>query len=283
MSKIVLVAETGSDITKEIAAKYNIRIVPMHVSFENETLDDGTFSVKKITDYYKITGKLPKTSGCNPGDFEIFDKIHEEDPNAHILYLAYSSVTTCSYQSAKIMAEGKDYISLLDTKQVSVGQGAIVVEVAKYINSHPNVMIEEVIEYANEVIERAKMCFIPHNLEFLRAGGRVSNAAYLGATLLNLHPTIEILDGRLMATKKYRGKMSKVCSKLLKDYSHIYHLDRDVLWVVYTIGLSEEIKDTIKSTIEELGYKDVEWVQAHGVITTHGGPSAFGFAGFTKR
>lgn len=283
MSKIVLVAETGSDITKEIAAKYNIRIVPMHVSFENETLDDGTFSVKKITDYYKITGKLPKTSGCNPGDFEIFDKIHEEDPNAHILYLAYSSVTTCSYQSAKIMAEGKDYISLLDTKQVSVGQGAIVVEVAKYINSHPNVMIEEVIEYANEVIERAKMCFIPHNLEFLRAGGRVSNAAYLGATLLNLHPTIEILDGRLMATKKYRGKMSKVCSKLLKDYSHIYHLDRDVLWIVYTIGLSEEIKDTIKSTIEELGYKDVEWVQAHGVITTHGGPSAFGFAGFTKR
>lgn len=283
MSKIVLVAETGSDITKEIAAKYNIRIVPMHVSFENETLDDGTFSVKKITDYYKITGKLPKTSGCNPGDFEIFDKIHEEDPNAHILYLAYSSVTTCSYQSAKIMAEGKDYISLLDTKQVSLGQGAIVVEVAKYLNSHPNVMIEEVIEYANEVIERAKMCFIPHNLEFLRAGGRVSNAAYLGATLLNLHPTIEILDGRLMATKKYRGKMSKVCSKLLKDYSHIYHLDRDVLWIVYTIGLSEEIKETIKSTIEELGYKNVEWVQAHGVITTHGGPSAFGFAGFTKK
>lgn len=283
MSKIVLVAETGSDITKEIAVKYNIKIVPMHVSFENETLDDGTFSVKKITDYYKITGKLPKTSGCNPGDFEIFDKIHEEDPNAHILYLAYSSVTTCSYQSAKIMAEGKDYISLLDTKQVSVGQGAIVVEVAKYLNSHPNVMIEEVIEYANEVIERAKMCFIPHNLEFLRAGGRVSNAAYLGATLLNLHPTIEILDGRLMATKKYRGKMSKVCSKLLKDYSHIYHLDRDVLWIVYTIGLSEEIKDTIKSTIEELGYIDVEWVQAHGVITTHGGPSAFGFAGFTKK
>lgn len=283
MSKIVLVAESGSDITKELAAKYNIKVVPMHVSFKDETLDDGTFPIEKITDYYKNTGKLPKTSGCNPGDFEVFERIHEEDPDAHILYLAYSAITTCSYQSAKIMAEGKDYVTLLDTKQVSVGQGAIVVEVAKYLNNHPDVSIEEAVEYANEMIERANMCFIPNNLDFLRAGGRVSNAAYLGATLLNLHPTIEILGGKLMATKKYRGKMTKVCSKLLKEYTDIYNLDRDILWIIYTIGLSDEIKDNIRITAEELGFKYVEWVQAHGVITTHGGPSAFGLAGFSKK
>ena len=282
MSKIILVAETGSDITKELAREYGIVLVPMHVSFDDKTLDDGTFNVEEIVKYYKETSKTPKTSGCNPGDFEIFETIHNEYPDAHIIYLAYSAVTTCSYQSASIMAKDLDYVTLIDTKQVSIGQGSIVIHLARYINEHKDASVQEVIDYANTLIERSKMCFIPHNLEFLRAGGRVSNAAYVGATLLNLHPTIEILDGKLVATKKYRGKMSKVCLKLLQDYSEHYNLDKDVLWFVHTIGFEDSIKEALTQEAKNLGFKEINWILAHGVITTHGGPGAFGFAGFKK-
>lgn len=58
MNSIILVAETGSDLTPELTSKYNIKIVPMHVSFDKETLDDGSFPVEKICDYYHTTGKL---------------------------------------------------------------------------------------------------------------------------------------------------------------------------------------------------------------------------------
>ena len=53
MKKIILVAESGSDITAELAAKYEIEMVPMHVSFDSETLDDATFPAEKIVDFYK--------------------------------------------------------------------------------------------------------------------------------------------------------------------------------------------------------------------------------------
>ena len=43
MKKIIIMAESGSDLTRELAAQYGIEIVPMHVTFENESLDDGTF------------------------------------------------------------------------------------------------------------------------------------------------------------------------------------------------------------------------------------------------
>ena len=100
MKQIVLVAETGSDINPVLAAEYNIKIVPMHVSFDHETMEDGAFPVEKIVDYYEETGRLPKTSGSTPGDFETaFDRIHAEYPDAQLLYLAYSAVTTCSMQS----------------------------------------------------------------------------------------------------------------------------------------------------------------------------------------
>jgi DegV family protein with EDD domain len=283
MSSIILVAESGSDITREIAAKYHIEIVPMHVNFGEETTDDGTFPAQQIVDYYRTTGTLPKTSGSTPEDFEImFDKIHAEHPEAQILYLAYSAITTCSYQRAIIAAEDRDYVTAIDTKQVSAGQGIIVAAMAQELEKNPDMTIEEAVAIANGLIEKAKMCFLPDNLEFLRAGGRVSNAAYLGSRILNLHPCIEILDGKLTATKKYRGKMTKVARDLIKEYAVNYNLDTKELWLIYTVGLSDEVKETIAATLKECGFDNVEWVLAHGVITTHGGPAAFGIAGFEK-
>ena len=284
MKKIIIVAETGSDVTKELAAKYDIELVPMHVTFGDKTVDDATFPAERIPEYYHETGTLPKTSGCNPGDFvTLFERLDKEHPEAQILYLAYSAITTCSYQSAQIASVDRTNLVSIDTRQVSVGQGAVVIAVAKHLQENPDISMDDLVAYAHQMIERARMCFIPDNLEFLKAGGRVSNVAYMGAMLLNLHPTIEILEGKLVATKKYRGKMSRVCAKLLKEYTEQYNIDtKSPVYFVYTVGLSDEVKTAVKDAASELGYTDIEWIQAHGVITTHGGPAAFGFAGFTK-
>ena len=97
MRNFVVVAETGADIPQELAERYRIHIVPMHVSFGNVTKDDGTFPAEEICRYYESTGELPKTSGSVPEDFiKAYDVIHSQNPEAHILYLAYSSVTTVS-------------------------------------------------------------------------------------------------------------------------------------------------------------------------------------------
>ena len=284
MAKIVLVAESGSDISPELAKEYGIHIVPMHVTFEDETFDDGTFPVERIPEYYRTEKKLPKTSGSNPEDFApLFDRIHAEDPEAHILYLAYSAVTTVSFQSAMIAAEDRDYVTAIDTKQVSAGQGMIVIEMARRLREKPDMSIEEAVAVAEELCSRANMCFVPDNLEFLRAGGRVSNVVALVGGLLGIHPTIEILDGKLMATKKYRGKMLKVAVQLVKDYVEAYKLDRKEIWFVYTVGFGDDVKAVVEQTAKQLGFESIQWVRCNCVITTHGGPGAFGLGGFTKK
>ena len=283
MTPIILVAETGSDLTPELAQQYNIYVAPMHVAFDSITLDDGSFPVEDIVEYYKKTGKTPTTSGCTPEDFiSLFDRIHAEHPDAHILYLAYSAVTTCSYQSAQIAAEGRDYITSVDTRQVSVGQTAVVVEVAKALQAEPDMGIEKAVEVAHHWIGRARMCFIPENLDFLRAGGRVSNAVAMGSRILSLHPCIEILEGKLTATKKYRGNMMKVAPQLVREYSEKYDLAKDCLWLIRVIGLSAEVQNAAEQAAKECGFAEVRWIQTNGVITSHGGPGAFGMAGFAK-
>jgi len=70
---------------------------------------------------------------------------------------------------------------------------------------------------AEDQVRRIRMAFIPGDLDYLRAGGRLSNAAYLGATLLRIKPTVDIIDGRLVATKKRHGSMLKCAASLTEE------------------------------------------------------------------
>lgn len=284
MSKIILAAETGSDLPPELAAQYGVHLVPMHVAFDDAVCEDGAFPAEKIVAYYQRTGRLPKTSAAAPDDFaRAFDAIHAQAPQARILYLAYSSVTTCSYQNALLAAEGRDYVTPMDTKQVSVGQGAVVLRMARLLQSNPFLHMEQAATLANHLIERARFCFLPDNLEFLRAGGRVSNAAFLGSRILSLHPCIELREGKLVATKKYRGKMTAAAAQLILDYAETFDLQREELWFVYTCGLDDAVRRAAEAAARQCGFGRLHWIKAGGVITTHGGPGAFGLAGFSRK
>ena len=284
MSNIILVAETGSDIPAEVAERYGIQLVPMHVSFGAETLDDGTFPVERIYDYYSETGTIPKTSGCVPGDFmKVFNNIHTKQPEKQILHLAYSAATTCSYQSAALAASEYEpgSITSIDTKQVSVGQAAVVIELAKLLEANPDLPLQDAVDFAAELSKRVHMCFLPDKLEYLKAGGRVSNAAYLGSRILSLHPCIEIIDGLLVANKKYRGSLKKVAPRLIREYTQTHNLSKKRLYLIWSVGLSDEVRKIAEDEAKACGFQGVIWMCTGCVITTHGGPGVFGMVGIS--
>lgn len=283
MKKFVLLAETGADIPKDLAERYGIYIVPMHVSFGNTVKDDGSFPTEEVCQYYDRTGTVPKTVGCNPEDFTgILDEIHAKYPQAHIIYMAYSAVTTCSFQSGCIAAEGRDYVSCFDTKQVTAGQCAAVIRMAQELEAHPEWTVEEALAAARRISDSVRFCFIPSNLDYLRAGGRVSNPTAILGNLLGLHPCIEVLDGVLTATKKYRGKMEKAVPRLMREFVAASNHSRREIWMGYTPRFSEELRQLCHSVAEELGFQSIHWIHTGGVITAHGGSNAFCIAGFAE-
>ena len=282
MKPILLTAESGSDMTPDIATKYGVTIVPMHVAFGGETRDDGSFPTTEMFAHYAKTRELPRTSGCTPHDFEaVFERLQAEHPGQPILHLAYSACTTCSMQSAKIASEDLENIAIVDTKHVSAAQTAVVIAVAEYLGAHPETTLEQAAAKAEEIGKTVRMGFFPGDLDYLRAGGRVSNAAYLGAKLLSLHPLIEILDGKLLSTKKYRGSMAKVVAKLADDYTE--NLDPGKpLYLIYGEGLDESIRRDAERIASEKGFAQISWVQTGCVIAAHSGPGSFGIVGFDR-
>lgn len=253
MGKYVIVVESGSDVTPELCERYGIVRVPMHVTIGDETVEDGSIDPLEIYSRCNELDVMPKTSGCAPADFaHVYDRIHAEQPDATILHLAYSEATTCSHQSSKIAAKGRDYVYSMDTRFVSVGQSLIAVETAKYIEAHPDATVDEIFAFTNSVMDRVLLGFVPTDLAFLKAGGK------------------------FVATKKFRGSMLKCARAFIDHMVAKGEIDYSHIGLAYSVGLSEELRDDMEVYAHDLGFKDVTWTQVGGVISSHCGPTAFG-------
>ena len=286
MGKIILVAESGSDISKELRERYGIRIVPMHVIFGDVTKDDGTFSPSEVIDYYRKTKKIPSTSGAMEYDFsKVFEEILESEPDSSVLHIAYSAVTTCSYDCARRAAEEFPQMpfSQVDTGMFSYGHYSVVIRTAQMLEDHPEWTLEDARKAAQDLVDHSCMSFVPDGFEFLRASGRVRNTAALVGELLKIHPRVDQIDGYLVPVKKYRGRMERVIPAMIRDFVKDYETERPEIWMGHTPEFAAEYKRAAEDTVRELGFTQIHWIECGTVITTHGGTGCFGISGFGKK
>lgn len=280
MRKIILATESGADLPVEWTEKHQIQVVPMHVIMDGQDYLDGELPVEDIYDYHDRTKKIPSTTATNVHEYhEFFLKIKADFPGCTIIHIGYTSKASSSFQNAIIATEDLDDIFLIDALNVTGGLAAIVMYAVRILENEPTIEPGQLLEKIESIIPKSRLAFVPGSLEFLRAGGRVSNLAYLGGALLKIKPRIELVDGKLVSTKKYRGKMEEVSEKLMQDYVTQYNMDKEQLYLLYSLGLDEKIKQRMDEIAKENGFKQVIWIQAGAMISTHAGPGGFGIAG----
>jgi DegV family protein with EDD domain len=279
MKKIILLTESGADIPLDLVKLHNIQVVPMHVIMENKSYADGSIAVTEVYDYYQRTKKVPSTSATNPDEYQdAFKRITEENPGCIIIHVGYSSKPSCTYQNSIIASEGMENVYHADALNVTGGLAAIVLKAAQLIEKHPDMLPNDLVKNIESYAAKARVSFIPGDLIYLKAGGRVSNAAYLGGTLLQLKPLIEIVNGELVSTQKFRGKLGNIVEKYMKEYINKYHMDKEQIYLIYSLGLEEHIKQQMEQIAKEEGFKKITWIQAGCMISAHSGPGAIGIA-----
>ncbi|MER2119400.1 MAG: DegV family protein [Solibacillus sp.] len=280
MKRIILSTESGADLPKDLVEKHQIQVVPMHVIMDGKDYLDGELSVEDVFDFYDRTKTIPSTAATNVHEYQdLFTNIRLKFPESIIIHIGYTSKASASFQSAVIAAEDFDNLFLIDALNVTGGLGAVVMYAANLLEEEPEISQEHLIAKVESIVPKTRLAFLPGSLDFLKAGGRVSNIAYIGGALLKIKPCIELKEGKLVSTRKYRGKMEIVAEKLMRDYLNDYNIDRKQLYLIYSIGLDEQIKKRLEEVAKESGFENVRWIQAGAMISTHAGPGGFGIAG----
>ncbi|MDR2736553.1 MAG: DegV family protein [Gracilibacteraceae bacterium] len=284
MSKVIITADSPCDIGPELIKKYNVEIMNWRIMLEDKEYIDGVEIFPD--DLYKAWWErkaLPKSSACVPAEYEaFFTPLLKGD--CEIVHIGLGSGLSGSYQHACTTAEKLGRIYPVDSKNLSAGFGLLVVQAAEL--AMKGLTAPEIQTHLQNMTHHVQASFLIDTLEFMRAGGRCSTMAMLGANLFNIKPCIEVENdngGLMHVGEKYRGKMER-CLRLYVHDKLEGRKDIDLKRVFIThSGSPESDIEMVKEEITALqDFQECYVTRAGCVISTHCGPRTLGVLFVTK-
>lgn len=280
MNKVLIVTDSTCDLTDEIIKQYDIKVIPLHITFGEKSYNDGVdITLDKLYETVEETNVMPKTAACAPGEFIKFLEPYIEE-GYDIFYTGIGSKLSTTFNSFQIaieeFPEGRCFAS--DSGNLSTGIGLLVLKACKYRDQ--GMSAEQIKKRIDTRVPRVKAQFVVRTLDYLHKGGRCSSLAKIFGSMLRLRPLIVVRDGGLKVGKKIIGLMKKAVGVMtdmfVTDYDNI---DTDFVFITNTTDCDQSYSE-IDAKFKEIGVydkvKNVYHTQAGCVIGSHCGPGTIG-------
>ncbi len=273
--KIKIISDSTCDLSAQLVEKYDIAIVPLTIVKDGQAYADGvTITPADIFAHVANGGDLCSTTAMNAGEYaEYFAKYANEYDG--IIHINIGSGFSSSYQNACIAAEDFPNVRVVDSQNLSTGQGLVVLKACELAQSCTD--LDQLQRDIQAYTPKVEASFLLDQLQYMVKGGRCSAAAALGANLLNLKPCIEVRDGKMSVVKKYRGNYAKCLASYVKDrIADRDDLVRDTLFVTRT-PVTEQCHQAVAEAVDQYAdFKNIYWTEAGCTVSCHCGPGTLG-------
>jgi DegV family protein with EDD domain len=283
MNPIRLVSDSTCDLSPELIAKHDIRIVPLFVRFGEESFLDGVDLTPEAM-YQEVAkrGILPKTAAASPGMFvEVFEQAVAD--GCDVVYVGIGSKFSATYQSAVVARDMVDpgRIFLVDSANLSSGSGLLVLKAAKW--RLEGLSAQDIVQRLEETIPNVRTQFVINTMDYLHKGGRCSGMQALFGTLLKIKPIIKVVDGAMAVGKKPRGSIQVAVDLLIEEAFELLDL-LDLDAVMITHSMADDSARYVRSRLETRIPKETV-IETHAgcVISSHCGEGCIGILYILKQ
>jgi len=216
MSKVYIVTDSTADLTEEEVKQFEISIVPMNISIDDENYIDGvTITKEEFKEKMIASAELPKTAQPSIGRFvEVYDELGKNGDSVISIQMmrSISGTVDAARQAADITETN---VTVVDSDFTSRSMGMIVKEAAKAAQEGKTV--EEILEIVEDAKKRTTLYLTVVNLDNLIKGGRISQVMGMFSNLLNIKLFLQVINGKIEIIQKGRGLKS-----LQKKYDEIF-------------------------------------------------------------
>ncbi len=206
MPSIAIVADTSADLLPDQAAAAGIRLVPLTVSFGDESFEAVT-ELPNEDFYRRLTAPgapLPRTAAPNPQRFEAaFQAAFDAGAEGVVcvtISQGLSATWSSAVQAAKSFPAGR--VEVVDSRTTTHGEGLIALGAAQAAASGAS--LADVKAHAEDLRDRSHIYFVLETLEYLQKGGRIGRASALLGTMLSIKPILTTTDGVVTTADKRR-------------------------------------------------------------------------------
>lgn len=203
-----LITDSTADLDEERANAHDVEILGLTIQLDGktyETVGENRLTSEVLLESMKNGGK-PTTSQVNVGQFEESFRHHAQNGDK-VLYLAFSSVLSGTYQSSMIARDivleefPQATIEIVDTLAAAGGEGYLSILAAQARDEGKS--LEETKAIIIDILPRLRTYFLVDDLYHLMRGGRLSKTSAIMGSLANIKPLLWIEpSGKLVPLAK---------------------------------------------------------------------------------
>lgn len=272
---IKITTDSTCDLPARLLEQYDITVFPLGIVKAGKLYHDGVdIHTADIAAYVDSTGEITTTNAVNAADYEDTFRALTERYDA-VIHINIGSGFSCCCQNAKLAAEEVPEVYVVDSANLTVGHGLMVLAAAEAAKAGKSV--SEILDLLDGMVPRLETSFVLDRLDYMKKGGRCSSVTALGANLLKLHPCVEVIGNKMSVTKKYRGTMTKVVADYLHDrLLNRSDLDFSRVFLVDTCP-DDELAGIAREILMEDGrFGEILEAKAGCTIFCHCGPRTLG-------
>ena len=272
---IKITSDSTCDLSQELVKKYDIAILPLSVIKGDKSFKDGVDIIPAdIFEHVANGGDLCSTAALNAGEYEEFFANYSKDYDG-VVHINIGSNFSCCYQNACIAAEDFENVRVVDSQNLSTGQGLVVLKACELAQTCTS--LDELHAQLQAFTEKVEASFLLDQLKYMVKGGRCSSAAALGANLLNLKPCIEVKNGKMSVVKKYRGNYAKCLANYVKDRLHNREdIDQGTLFITNSPVTDECLQAVMDAVASAPTFENTYHTDAGCTVSCHCGPATLG-------
>ena len=272
---IKILSDSTCDLSAQLLDQHNITLVPLTVVKGDEQFKDGvTITAADIFAHVAAGGDLCSTAANSIGEYE--DMFAQYAPQYDgVIHINISSEFSSCYQNACIAAADFPNVRVIDSRNLSTGQGLVVLKACELAKTAED--LDQLAEELRAFTDKVEASFLVDKLDYLAKGGRCSAVAALGANLLNLKPCIDVKGGKMGVSKKYRGKYDKCLLNYVKErLEGRDDIDPTTIFVTQT-EVSDECYTGVMNAVREYGnFENIYETKAGCTVSCHCGPGTLG-------
>jgi len=247
--KILVTTDCTCDIPSELLEKYDIKLMYLYIRTPHGRFaDTREIDSDSLTQYVSLESSTAYGDSVTVEEFEEFfaEALTQAD---HVIHVSLSSKCGRSHGVAVAAAKGFDHVNVIDSGQISCGQGLVVLYAAKLATEGRKP--EEICKLVNKMKNHVHTRFIMPSADIFYQNGRTSAVAAKLCRILHLHPYAGLVQGKAILRGLYAGSLEKAWKMGIYWIMHRKRkINKDIVFVTH-VGCNVKQQEFIKQEISK--------------------------------